>query len=1400
MTNQEKAIRSELEHGHATLGFRVNYLVEAGAGAGKTHTMVQRMANQLVSGDCSPEHMVAITFTVKSTQEMKNRLDGELRDRKSKAATPEEAEQLEQLIRAAGQMQISTIHGFCQTLLESMPFQSPYGVEMNVMESDEALCRAFFKSRFWADPSRFDALRDRFGLYYKVLEDTFVNCCHNGEVATVYAPLTSPEYQSAVKERADRIIQLQEKLHEILKNIGSYWGFFDPKLAGLLQMTPAAFAADPDAQDALARLYRKTKGKLEVVGKDTAAQYFAHIISLRSPKAQAAANHPLTNIWLEARRIWEGKDKSSKQNPSHENELRIKYLKDAQAQVIHSLTMDALLPLVEDYRADKLARRIATYDDLLLRARDMLRDSADARSYFHNQYQVLFVDEFQDTDPVQAELLFYLTASPATANTQDWRTCRPEPGSLFLVGDPKQAIYRFRGADIDVYNTVKNTFSSGGGTICQLNTNFRSSDRLCGYTHQLFCPPAVLPPLGGPVDQPRFTRKLDAQGQPEPNYDPKQAEYAPMDAEQAGVPRSFAFYYGARQSQQFVPQTDRDGTPKVDAKGSPVMKNIGENQDPRQVAAFIRTMVDQKVEVPEKQKGGGIILRPARWGDFLILTRTKANIKNYAAALARLDIPTNVTGSQVLSEVGAIHRTLLHLKAMTQTQNDLALIRVLQECYQTKPAAIRLFLQRTGSSSLRSVLNRTKLDGIHAALAAEQPRDESLLALCAALEELLSLREMSARMPAMSVLAHLTDGGYGIWDTGGDMRTRRREYARMQQYLDLVRAGGQRSFPSLAAFAIDCAEQEVKYELALEEEPNQVRIMNLHQSKGLEGSIVILAHSSQGKNTALRHVDRQGAAKEYSCLYSSGGPTPSVLGWPHQWNGAQLPGRDSKKQEEEAYLEAEQLRLQYVAATRAAYWLVICGCAENWKYKDGQPELSVTSTGWSRIADPNVFPFLVDVYNKDSDPKFRAALKSLHTGECDYVQPGGGTAAFSSPQLLNEALALSAAACCQVGTYAITPSKLDSGRSGDRFQNKLGEDEASPAQSNTDLNSPDPESAVPGPRGKDWGTIVHRIMELAVRNGQYTPSALAEFAAQAVEETLPGGTMTANQRKLLLGEQQPDKPAAWLAEEAAKAANFLSRADSPLRALMENSRCYPELPFHISADDPDSDLYRHLSAHISDKKARGKPLDVQGILDLAIHRSDGSWIVVDYKTDALHPGETTEQLKVRLREEYTPQIMSYVKILERLNTGPVVGAYLCSIPLDGDLVPLLEKTSPAPPVQPAVSGPERYPLSLLHPTSRSYAPQLQRCTGAHNFSLWHKGRQIALPDRSGSHTEIKMCRRFAESVCLWVHMVCPGVMCTVDFTNAGTVVVMKRLLKALKQFLPADVWEELEFSWFPSDS
>ena len=108
---------------------------------------------------------------------------------------------------------------------------------------------------------------------------------------------------------------------------------------------------------------------------------------------------------------------------------------------------------VEFYKQRRKRDGKADFDDLLIWARDLVRTREEVRRYFQDKYRCILVDEFQDTDPLQAEMIVRLCA--IDGGEPDWRRAKLRPGALFVVGDPKQSIYRFRRADITMYDDVK---------------------------------------------------------------------------------------------------------------------------------------------------------------------------------------------------------------------------------------------------------------------------------------------------------------------------------------------------------------------------------------------------------------------------------------------------------------------------------------------------------------------------------------------------------------------------------------------------------------------------------------------------------------------------------------------------------------------------------------------------------------------------------------------------------------------------------------------------------------------------------------------------------------------------------------------------------------------------------
>ena len=158
---------------------------------------------------------------------------------------------------------------------------------------------------------------------------------------------------------------------------------------------------------------------------------------------------------------------------------------DANADLA-ALLREELRACADTYEQAKAKAGALDFLDLLLKARNLVRDDAEVRRSFQQRFKRLFVDEFQDTDPLQAEILLLLAADDPAVT--DWRKVRPIPGKLFIVGDPKQSIYRFRRADVGIYRGVYEMLQAAGAKPVTLRTSFRARPNIQRTINASFAP------------------------------------------------------------------------------------------------------------------------------------------------------------------------------------------------------------------------------------------------------------------------------------------------------------------------------------------------------------------------------------------------------------------------------------------------------------------------------------------------------------------------------------------------------------------------------------------------------------------------------------------------------------------------------------------------------------------------------------------------------------------------------------------------------------------------------------------------------------------------------------------------------------------------------------------------
>ncbi|WP_246705514.1 exodeoxyribonuclease V subunit beta [Rhizobium sp. P40RR-XXII] len=460
--------------------FKSNILVEAAAGTGKTSLMAARVAMMIASG-IEPSKIAAITFTEPAASELEARIRwtiAELRAGKIPPALakiltqPLDADALARLEAAAPQLDeitATTIHGFCQGIIRSHGLAA--GLDPGSRVVDATVAEALFDEVLaeWlkdklADSADEDgaiatlAKDDPLGVVERVRELAILRRDHR----TASAPA------SDFSSRPDRTF------NEAVVAF-SRWHAAGPAEAGTADLINdlehlAAFYNETLANTAFPELWRLTQPpRIEAM--------LPRSIDLQPYRRMAA--------WKSVLGAAEGKRRGDEASARYE-QVTAAYrtmIGSIAQRLVHELAA-ALSEVIDAYDLRKRDAAVLDFDDLLLQARLLVCEHTEIREWLAWRYSHLLVDEFQDTDPLQAEILFFIAA---TAPPTRWEQAQLRPGALFLVGDPKQAIYRFRGADIEAYAVAKSVIAkSTNGCLLAVTANFRSRAEVLEHVNKAF--------------------------------------------------------------------------------------------------------------------------------------------------------------------------------------------------------------------------------------------------------------------------------------------------------------------------------------------------------------------------------------------------------------------------------------------------------------------------------------------------------------------------------------------------------------------------------------------------------------------------------------------------------------------------------------------------------------------------------------------------------------------------------------------------------------------------------------------------------------------------------------------------------------------------------------------------
>ena len=822
-------------------------VVEAAAGTGKTTALVNRVVRLIETGAATIDQIVAVTFSEKAAGELKLRLREQLERRLIDAEhTSAEAAALARAVQQFEEAHVSTIHGFCADLLRERPVEA---------------C---------IDPS-FEVLTD--GTASRLFDETFADWVQE----QLEAP--DPGVKRALRRIRPRFSSDDEEDGPIDRIRNAGWELLQWRDHPKPWTRPEAFDRERDMEallDALktfAEISRDPIDRRDVLYRETWRLRHAHeeIDQLRSRGLPDFGGWEarLCELAAHERDLRKGRSTRGQYSRNIPRETvclardllidtLVRFRDEADADLA-ALLHGELQSCIERYEQRKARAGALDFLDLLIRARDLVRDVADVRHEFQRRFRFVLVDEFQDTDPLQADLLWMLAAEEPASFTGNPLDLPIRTGALFVVGDPKQSIYRFRRADVGVYHRVSERLLAGGAKRVVLQTSFRGV--------------------------PHVQRAVNAafKGLMTHDHDSLQADYVPLlpfrpqpDTQPCVVALPVPRPYG-----------------KMDVTATAIAHSL-----PDAVGEFVRWLVqDSDWTIPDG-KGGE---RRITAGDVCLLFRRF------------VDYRTDVTRAyvQALESRGVTH-LLVGGKAFHERE-EVDALRTALAAIERPDDALSVFATLRGPFF---AIAEEDMLAWHALGHGFRPFDvpdappAHLEHVAGALRVLRDLTRQRNHRPVAETIGQLIEStrahaGFILWRGGEQV------LANVLQIQELARqyeAEGGLSFRGFVDELQQAAGRSQTPEAPILEEGTEgVRLMTVHKAKGLEFPVVILADigCKLHRAEAQRHLDTEHGL---AAVTLSG------------WTPLDLSEHNALEIERD---RAEAVRLAYVAATRAEDLLVI---------------------------------------------------------------------------------------------------------------------------------------------------------------------------------------------------------------------------------------------------------------------------------------------------------------------------------------------------------------------------------------------------------------------------------------------------------------------------------------------
>jgi ATP-dependent helicase/nuclease subunit A len=779
--------------------FNRNLVVTAGAGTGKTTLLVDRLVHLLMR---NPDPLkitgiVALTFTNKAADEMKLRLRHRLQDYLAVELDRQAANDAEEKIknnvetlvalyqlskdeidsrardalRNMERSDIGTIHSFAASLLRLYPLEA--GVDPQFREDDGAEFDRFFDEQW-------DLWLDR---------ELALGSPHAEDWRKILAPLKLDQIKALAKSLSAETIDLSHDANEAKKMpdaLSAWLDNLETKASALIERHP-----EDRMNEKLVRAALKVFGGFKQTGRQ--ADDFNGEYTLLAEKSISR------NL-----KGWSEEDIAEVQ----ELVRAARGLANVDGDSTERLRR-LLAPYAEDFRERFVREGHISFDGLLVRARNLVRDRPRVRSELKRRYRSILIDEFQDTDPIQYEILLYLAEQPGQA-ASDWRQVKVFPGKIFVVGDPKQSIYAFRRADIEAYlEVVEKIIKGQDGIECRLTTNFRSNA-------------AILNVVNG-----AFETLIQAQDGVQPPY--IAIHPAP----------------GRATAESHIPKLM---VRKIVAGGEEIDAETARCLEGESLARWLKEQVLGKTAIMSG-RGESVFAQPK---DVAILFRKLTDIHDYLEPFRRQGIRYVVEGERHFYAAKEIIDAVNLLRTVENPYDRLALVGVL-----------RSPLGGLTDQQIYELHRRNLLDYRAGAKIGSKDFPPTLVQLY---DTLARLHDEIRTMPTGAAVAHLFATlpveALAACHFHGEQAVANLQ--KLSQQAELLGREGlltlKQAIRQLERRVLDVKEEGES--VLAEENLDAVRIMSIHKAKGLEFPIVVLAGCQTG--TEGRHSADAAASSDWS--------------------------------------------------------------------------------------------------------------------------------------------------------------------------------------------------------------------------------------------------------------------------------------------------------------------------------------------------------------------------------------------------------------------------------------------------------------------------------------------------------------------------------------------------------